>query len=379
LRRRILRGVLWTLLAAIIAFNLYVLITGQTYAYKALVYQGVGIYDYEIFENREIPKGAPQPWPKAQRYNQKPLPEKLQNLHKNLETVAYVVVRGDSLVHESYYGDHQPEMISNSFSMSKSFVSLLAGIAEAEGKLSLDDRVGKYLPFFNEKGKENITLRHLLTMSSGLRWDEGYAQLFSETTEGYYGGDLPGQLAKVRMEHQPGTVCYYKGSDPQALALALEKATGKTLSQYFSEKIWQPIGTEQPALWCLDEKNGHEKAYCCINATARDFARLGRLVLRDGNWNGKQLVPKDYLRKALTPVGLPDETGQKTDYYGYQWWFAEYKGQPVYYARGILGQYILVYPAADLVVVRLGHKRGEQRVGAHLAEMYDYLEGALAL
>jgi CubicO group peptidase (beta-lactamase class C family) len=140
------------------------------------------------------------------------------------------------------------------------------------------------------------------------------------------------------------------------------------------------LGAEQTAEWSLDKKDGTEKAYCCLYSNARDFARLGQLYLKNGIWHGDTIIDPAYVKASLTPTGLKDElTGAKGDFYGYQWWLIpQYKGLEIFYARGILGQYIVVIPAKEMVLVRLGEKRGE-KVGMHLQDVYDLVDAGLVV
>ena len=141
------------------------------------------------------------------------------------------------------------------------------------------------------------------------------------------------------------------------MGLILEKVTGKPLSEYASEKLWKPLGAEHPAKWSTDKKNGHTKSYCCFNSNARDFARIGQLMLDSGKWKGSEIISPDYYQKSITACAINDENGSSCSYYGYQWWLVPYK-PGVFYARGILGQYIIIIPEKHIVVVRLGEKRG---------------------
>jgi CubicO group peptidase (beta-lactamase class C family) len=202
-------------------------------------------------------------------------------------------------------------------------------------------------------------------MSSGSNWDESYANPFSVTTESYYGYNLYRTATGVKITKEPGTYFSYKSGDTELLGLIVEKATGQSLSAYASEKLWQPLGARHRALWSLDKKDGVEKAFCCFNSNARDFARIGQLMLNRGQWKGTAIIDSAYFTQSVTACRIKNEEGQPCDYYGYQWWLMPaYPG--VFYARGILGQYIIVIPSKNVVVVRLGHKRSDKRVnGAH--------------
>ncbi|PVY37224.1 serine hydrolase domain-containing protein [Pontibacter virosus] len=349
----------------------------KNYVYKALYHNFADIDDNLIFHQRKIEAAdEPQPWPLATKYNQLSLPQELQELHEQLESVAFVVVHRDSLLHEQYWDGYSEESLSNSFSVAKSIVSILVGIAVQEGAIqSIDQPVGDFLPAFKEGDKAKITLRHLLWMSSGLNWDESYANPLSVTTEAYYGSDLKKVIRKLEAVEEPGQAFSYKSGDTQILAFVLEAATGQNLADYAEEKLWRPLGAEQKAEWSIDHPLGNEKAYCCFFSNARDFARIGQLYLQKGVWQGDTLLAPEYVQASINPSGLTDaNTGKPTTHYGYQWWLLpDYKGQSVFYARGILGQYIIVIPEKELVIVRLGKKRGE-RIDSHPAEVMAMID-----
>ena len=354
----------WTLLGALIILNLFVVLSGKTYFYKAVVYNLAGVDDYKLFENRKISKSdSPQPWPIGRKYNQYPITPKLRHTLDSLQTFAFVVIKNDSLVHEEYHDGYSDSSYSNSFSVAKSVVRMLIGVALKEGKIkSIDDPVGTYLEEFKNEGKEKITLRHLLTMSSGLNWDESYSSPFSMTTEAYYGTDLPKLVSRLKVIEEPGKQFKYLSGNTLLMAMVVEKVTGKRISDYLQEKLWQPLGMEHDAMWSLDHKDGLEKAYCCINSNARDFAKLGSLYLHYGNWHGQQLVDSGFVSESIKPASLtdPEDDHNAVSFYGLQWWLVP-NSDGIFYARGILGQYIFVIPSKDLVVVRLGQKRGNKK------------------
>jgi len=161
----------------------------------------------------------------------------------------------------------------------------------------------------------------------------------------------------VKIVNAPGTLHKYKSGDTQLLGLIVEKATGKTLSQYAAEKLWQPLGAEHDALWSTDHDKGNEKAYCCFNSNVRDFARIGKLMLDSGKINGVPVIDSLYFANSIKPCNIPDINGTPCKYYGYQWWIDPVH-QDIFYARGILGQYIIVIPGRNTIIVRLGKKTG---------------------
>lgn len=344
----------------------------KNYVYKALYHNLADIDDHLIFHQRKIEAPArPIPWAKSRQYNKVQLPLELQQLHEDMESVAFLIIKSDSILYEQYWDGYSEKSLSNSFSVAKSVVSVLVGVALKEGAIkSLDQPVGDFLPEFREGDKSRITLRHLLWMSSGLNWDESYGNPFSMTTEAYYGSDLKKVIRRLEAVEEPGQQFEYKSGDTQILAFVLEAATGMTLAEYAEEKLWKPLGAEHKAEWSVDHVKGNEKAYCCFFSNARDFARIGQLYLNQGVWRGDTIVSPDYVRASLMPSRLPSAaTGETTDLYGYQWWLLpDYKGQFVFYARGILGQYIIVIPEKELVIVHLGRAR-EPRSEKHSPRM----------
>ena len=352
------------------------------YLRTALTYWYPGIDDYKIFENRVVLASPdPVPWPKSERYNSMELPPALKDTLEHYKSIAYLVIQNDSLVFEKYWEGYGPDSHSNSFSAAKSIVSLLIGAAIDEGKIkSVDEPAYHYLPHLTSGLDRELKIRDLLTMSSGSNWDESYSSPLSMTTQAYYGNDLVALSEKIHIVEQPGKYFSYKSGDTELLSLIVKAATGKTLSDYASEKLWQPMGAEHDALWSLDKEGGVEKAYCCFNSNARDFARFGKLVLNNGSFGGKQLVSEKYIKEATTPASyLLDEDGKPCEYYGFQWWIMKADGKEHPYMRGILGQYVIVVPEKNAVIVRLGHKRSKSYINNHPADAVAYLKEGLKL
>jgi CubicO group peptidase (beta-lactamase class C family) len=295
----------------------------------------------------------------AASINQIPYPQKLNDLLESLGSVALLMVKNDSIVFEKYWDDYSDSSKSGSFSAAKSITSLLIGAAIHDGLIkSVYQPVGDFLPEFKVEEKARVKIIDLLTMSSGSNWDESYINPFSLTTELYYGPDVYKTATSVRIINTPGSVHKYKSGDTQLLGLIVEKATGKSLSQYASEKLWQPLGAEHPALWSTDHENGHEKAYCCFNSNVRDFARIGKLMLDSGKINGIPVIDSSFYLGSITACKIPDEYGTPCTYYGYQWWI-DPKHPKIFYAHGIWGQYIIVIPDRKTIIVRLGKQAGE--------------------
>lgn len=365
----------------ILCFHLLLLLTGKTYLWKAIWYNFPGIHDQKLFFNNHIQSStAPQPWVQSINYNQTSLSAELNALHKELKSTAYLVIKEDAIVQENYWLDGDFLAISNSFSMAKSYVSMLVGFAIQDGYIqSVDQPVSGFLPYFKSVGKEKITIKNLLQMSSGLDWDESYSGPFSITTEAYYGNNLEKLMQSLSVITEPGKEFSYLSGDTQLLGLIIKKATGYSLSDYLQLKFWNHVGAENEALWSTDSLLGNEKAFCCISATARDFARIGKLYLNQGKWGEKQLLNSNYIEASLQPSNLFDPQSKTScNFYGYQWWLIpNYKGHNIFYARGILGQFIICIPEKNIIIVRLGHKRGDKKDAIHYLITYAMIDEVL--
>lgn len=332
------------------------------YARQALIHWMPVIDDLETFHRHTVHHNPDDVWhwPLAADYNRYQLTENDAHYLDSLHTVSFLVIHHDSIVFESYRDGWNDTLTSNIYSATKTIVGLLAGIALDEGKIhSLDDPVSCYIPSYTQGMQADVTLRHLLTMSGGMAWDEAYASLFSVTTHGYYGNDLYDLVTGLDVVDQPGIQYSYRSGETQLLAFIIEAATEQTLSEYAEEKLWKPMQAERDAYWLLDKKDGDEKAFCCFHTTARDVARFARLLLHHGNWHGRQLISEAYMDELMRPASyLKDQWGKDTlSYYGFQTWIMDYHGMRCPYLRGMLGQYIIAIPEMNAIVVRLGRKR----------------------
>ena len=354
------------------------------YARQALIHLMPVIDDLETF-HRDTVRHDPTDvwhWLHATSYNRYQLETNDARYIDSLHTVAFLVIRHDSILYEGYRDGWDDTRTSNIYSATKTIVGMLVGIALDEGKIhSLDDPVSRYIPIYNKGRQADVTLRHLLTMSGGMAWDEAYASLFSVTTHGYYGNDLYELVTGLDVVDEPGVQFSYRSGETQLLAFVLEAATGQTLSQYAEEKLWRPMQAERDAYWLLDKENGDEKAFCCFHTTARDVARFGRLMLNRGRWDDRQLVPEAYMDEMMCPASyLKDQWGKDSlSYYGLQTWIMDYRGERIPCMRGMLGQYVFAIPSQDAIVVRLGRKRHDVYDGALTVDMTRYLEIAFKI
>ena len=343
-----------------VLLNVYIVVSGKIYVYKALKvgylkgHNTATIEDYKYFENRIVEKGTGIQWPQASDYNKQEIsPELRARLEKN-KSIAFTVIQKDSILYETYWGIGSRTSRTNSFSMAKSVVAMLIGVAIQDGYIeSIDQKITDFIPEYDRPGdhfNNEVTIKHLLTMSSGMDWNEDYYNPFGVTAEAYFTKNLNDLMLSIDFTEKPGEKWHYQSGSTQLMGLIIERSTGTSLSAYLSEKLWQPINATDQAEWMIDKQGGVEKAYCCINSNALDFARFGQLYLDKGNWNGVQLIDSSFVEASLS--------ADIEAHYGYSWWLYEtqYK-YPVYTMRGVNGQYVIVVPALELVAVRLGHKR----------------------
>ncbi|GAB4552215.1 MAG: hypothetical protein Tsb007_05600 [Rhizobacter sp.] len=266
-------------------------------------------------------------------------------------SAALLVVHDGKLRLERYGLGFDPQGRWTSFSVAKSFTSTLVGAALRDGHIrSMDDKVSDYIPQMKGSAYDDVSIRQLLTMTSGVRWNENYADPHSDVAQ--FNNHKPeagvesivSYLRRLPREVPAGTRWHYSTGETNLVGILVSEATKKPLADYLSEKIWQPAGMEQPATWILSS-TGKEISGCCIQAATRDFARFGLFILNGARaGNGQSIVPEGWLAEATaerTPIGQPNRG------YGYQWWtYADGS----FAARGIFGQGIFIDPKRKLVI-----------------------------
>jgi len=290
-------------------------------------------------------------------------------------TVAFLVIQRDTLKYERYFKGYDPSQVHTSFSMAKSVMSMLVGCAIADGYIKdVQQPITDFVPELKENGFDAVTVEHVLQMTSGLKFSESYVNPFGSAAKYYYGRRLYKNMAHLKLKRAPGKEFEYVSGNSQLLGLILErslraKGDQRTITDYCNDKLWSPLGMEYPSSWSIDRKEGGiEKTFCCINAPARDFAKLGSLYLHDGKWKEAQLVPADWVGRS-TRV---DTTSGSVARYQYQWWLPSQEGD--FMAQGILGQFVYVDPSRELVIVRLGTKYGGvgwSRIFRSIASLYE--------
>lgn len=336
-----------------------VYLTGHTTAY---------IDDYPSFENEIIPASSkPQPWAKHIDYNTVEETSKLSEINNELGTVAFLIIKNDSIWFDKYAENYGINSQTNSFSMAKSITSALLGKAIKDGFIkNLAQPVGDFYPQYADSG---MTVGDLSSMASGLDWEESYTSPFSITARSYYDDNLAETILNLKVVDKPGERYKYLSGNTELLGMVIQKATNKQLSKYLSESFWEPMGFENEALWQVDDAEHRlVKSYCCIASNARDFARFGKLYSDYGKWNGVQILDSSFVATSIKP------RFKESPEYGYGFWLSEYQNKKIFAMRGILGQYVISIPEDNLIITRLGHERGGKTGLPFTSDFYVFID-----
>ncbi len=334
------------------------------------------IDDHTYFENEIIRASVhPQSWALHKDYNSASPTQNLNKINEELGTIAFLIIKRDSIWYESYAENYGTTSQTNSFSMAKSITSALLGKAIKDGFIEgLDQEVGDFFPKFKDSG---MTVGDLSSMASGLDWDESYTSPFSVTARSYYDDDLAETILDLHVIESPGQSFNYLSGNTQLLGMVIEKAIdaqGIDLEEYLSLSFWEPMGFEQSALWQVDDKNNRlVKAFCCIASNARDFARFGRLYSNYGKWNSRPILDSIFVAKSI------QARFEDSPEYGYGFWLSDHLDKNIFVMQGILGQYVISIPEDDLIIVRLGHNRGEMSGKPFHDDFYVYVQEAYAM
>src|SRR5215510_311194 len=309
---------------------------------------------------RPFQKGAPMALPATYTFGG--ASKDLQGFIEETETMALVVLKDGAIRHESYADWGGPNTHWISWSVSKSFVSAVIGIALDEGLIkSIEQPVDDYIPALGIEGSayKGVRIKDILQMSSGAGWNEDYSDPNSDI--GRFrrimatGGALNEFPATLKRAREPGTFNHYNSADTQVLGMLLVAVTGRSIADYMQEKLWHPLGMEADGCWIIDS-TGMEMAYGGLNAIARDYAKIGELYRLNGKWDGKQIIPETWVRASVTPDApylTPGDTGRG---YGYQWWVPK-GNEGEYSAIGVYNQFVYVNPAKRVVIVKLSANR----------------------
>lgn len=364
--------------------------SGHSYIWRALAgtylqgHRTAYIDDSRNFDQRLVAKGVSVAWPKDPRYNQKPLDVETRDYLNRYGSAAFLVIQKGALVHEEYFAPYNAQSLTNSFSMAKTITTLQTGLAVKQGFISsfdapLTEQIQEYA---NDTRGQKATIAQLAAMKSGHEWEENYYLPLNMTTDLYFGKNAEALVLSHGFEREPGSEYEYSSGSTQLLGVFLKRALqakepGLTVSQHLSRSLWQPLGMENDAIYTMDRpevEGGMERTYCCVFASARDFARFGQLLLQDGQWNGQVLLDKAFIARMRQPDLQP--------YYGHSLWMDWTYKHPFYLMQGHEGQYVIVVPSLELVVVRTGQHRDKKTLGPNgklPLEIYRFVDQAVAL
>ncbi len=353
---------------------------------RTLIYNRPTIDDLSLFKRDTVYKSTePFQFDKPQISQLPPISDWVENTflseYYSLEeflikskTTSFLVIRNDSILYENYfngYFDKDPAIV---FSVSKAITTALVGIAIKEGHIkNVNQKLIEFLPAYVVDERRDITLEHLLQMTSGLHFED--ERMIWKLGKAYYSTDIEKFIEHVPLKHPPGTHFAYKSIDTQLLGLCLEKATGKSFSEYLAEKIWDPLGMEFDAYVTKDFRKDAPRVYGGMAACTRDLAKLGRLYLNNGEWNGEEIIPTEWITKSST---VTDDGG---GWWGYStgWWFNdEYFTDNLhsdiqFFAAGYGGQIIFVDPASNVIIVRQGYGREDVKWYALCSKLCNLL------
>jgi CubicO group peptidase (beta-lactamase class C family) len=353
----------------------WVIVAGPVTVFRIIRYGDTDIDDWSHYPGRTLQAGD-APFRFAHRAEEVRIPDgtlldyghegELDRILEANDSIAFLIIRDDTILYERYFQEHGPKSLSQVFSVSKSFTSALIGMAIDDGYIQgRDQAIADFVPELADAGFDKVTIAHLLTMTSGSNYKEN-DNPFGEHVILNYTPRLRSRILRVKMRHEPGAVFRYKSGDNALLALALDRALGEeTLSTYAERRLWRPLGMAYDGVWTLDREgeDGLEKSWCCLAATARDIAKLGRLYLNRGVWDGEQVLAETWVKQS-TSAQIPDAVWPEMfadagwSNYGYQWWLASEEMED-YFALGKDGQFLYVNSKADTIVLRLGWSTGD--------------------
>lgn len=344
----------------------------------------------KFFPYNEVKRAGPvfefekafQPLPESFTHNGKTY--NFQKLMKDTWTTGLIVIKDNKICFEEYYLGHGPEDLHISWSVGKSFISALVGIAVAEGKIAhINLPVSDIVPRLKGTGYDGVSIKDVLQMSSGVMFDENYAEFHSDINRMgrtiALGNSINEFAASLKSSSKPGEYHHYVSMDTQVLGMVLQQATGMNPSKYLEEKIWKKIGMQSNAKWLVDD-NGMELVFGTLNATLRDYARFGCLFMNYGNWNREQIVPAQWVKNSINPDGPHLQPGQNPlssskRGYGYQWWIPE-NPKNDFIAQGIHGQYIYINPVKRVVIVKSSADpfwKSEQEINYAVTAGFQYI------
>jgi CubicO group peptidase (beta-lactamase class C family) len=368
----VLGAVVGVVLSALVA---WIVVAGPITVFRIIRYGDTDIDDYSHYPGRKLKAVDDTPFQFQRREAELSIPRAtlleyghegaLDQILEANDSIAFLIIQGDSILYERYAQGHTPTSRSQAFSMSKSFTSMLIGMAIEDGYVQSDEQlITEFIPELAQQGFANVRIRHLLTMMSGSSYVEN-DNPFGEHVILNYTPRLRERILDFRAEVEPGQVFRYKSGDNALLALVLDRALGEeTITAYTQRRLWTPLGMENDGIWTIDhEGDGLEKTWCCLAASARDFAKLGRFYLNQGDWDGQSLLSSAWVERSIQ--GHVPEAAWPDDFkaigwwnYGYQWWLASEEAGD-YFALGKDGQFLYLNPDKDLIILRLGWSTGD--------------------
>lgn len=379
-------GLIGLLVLAALAIQL----TGHGYFWKALAatyFQGhstAHINDAGNFSQRKIDTKQPLLWEKDPAYNREAISAATLSHLQRYGSASFIVAKNGKLLHETYFSPYTESSRTNSFSVAKTITTMQVGMAAQQGLIpSFDTPITQFLPEFTSNARgAKATIAQLSAMKAGHDWTEKYYLPLNVTTDLYFGTNAEKLVLNRDFEREPGTEYEYSSGSTQLLGVILKRAIQaknpqSNVSEHLSQSLWQALGMEKDAIYTLDrpsEEGGMERTYCCIFATARDYAKLGQLLLQDGQWGGKQLLDKAFVERMRKPDLQP--------YYGHSLWMDWTYKHPFYFMQGHQGQYVIVVPSHQLVVVRMGQFRNKADLGPNgqtPQEVYSFVDEAVRL
>ncbi len=288
---------------------------------------------------------------------------KMSEFLQRLKTTGFLLVKNDVIVYEKYFQGYANTNKITSWSVAKAFISALIGIALEDNYInSIDDPITKYMPELKVSGYNNVPIKHILQMQSGVRFTENFRHQNTDIYQLLYKLFLyiqPMERAVLNYPSQcpSGNYFEYMGLNSQILSLLLKRTTGQNIVTYLEKKIWKPMGAESDAYW-LTDNYGTEVTFCGMNCTLRDYAKFGLVYLHNGYFNGQQIIPKSWVKESTipnTPHLKPGATDERYFKWGYQyhWWIPEGSNGD-YCATGAWGQYLYINPEKNLVGVKTG-------------------------
>ncbi len=356
---------------------IYLLVSSRTDTFTGrwVAWKSSGVDDYLLFPFETIERPAStfyfeksdQDFPISDinyEFNGQAQNANLEALLEETGTSAFIVIQGDVVLYEKYFNGYQRDSIVTSFSIAKSLTSLLVGMAIEDGYIqSLDDSVTQYIPELSQvdPAYQEITLQHLLSMKSGIAFKDTDIP-WHDKSRAYYHPYLRQVVTQLPIEESPGTTFVYNSFNPIILGIILEKATGQSVADYFESRFWMRLGAEYDASWSLDsEEDGLAKMESGFNARAIDYAKIGRLVLNQGEWDGSQIISAEWVNNStkIESTNLVPRIGENV-YYQNGWWVIGPTAKDKYtvFGWGHLGQYLFLFPDEDMMVLRFGKEIG---------------------